>query len=108
MVATGGPQMESESFWKEVRDMGVTDDDFYGVYFPDEEGSPSTLITMYTGMKNYFSNAVAGDYLGDMQTGPDDEEFIPGLDVCYFTTYTKLHPDAPHAWVIREPYCHAS
>jgi hypothetical protein len=99
MVATGGPQMESESFWKEVRDMGVTDDDFYGVYFPDEEGSPSTLITMYTGMKNYFSNAVAGDYLGDMQTGPDDEEFIPGLDVCYFTTYTKFHPERPHAWV---------
>ncbi|WP_269851889.1 hypothetical protein [Methanosarcina horonobensis] len=51
LVATGGPQMESESFWKEVRDMGVTDNDFYGVYFPDEEGSPSTLISMYTGMK---------------------------------------------------------
>jgi hypothetical protein len=99
MVATGGPQMESESFWKEVRDMGVTDDDFYGVYFPDEEGSPSTLITMYTGMKNYFPNAVAGDYLGDMQTGPDDKEFIPGLDVCYFTAYTKFHPERPHAWV---------
>lgn len=99
LVATGGPQMESESFWEEVRDMGVTDDDFYGVYLPDEEGSPSTLISMYTGMKKYFPNAVAGDYLGDMQTGPDDEEFIPGLDVCYFTTYTKFHPERPHAWV---------
>lgn len=99
LVATGGPQMESVSFWKEVKDMGVTDDDFYGVYFPDEEGSPSTLITMYAGMKNYFPNAVAGDYLGDMQTGPDDEEFIPGLDVCYFTAYTKFHPERPHAWV---------
>lgn len=99
LVATGGPQMESESFWKEVKDMGVTDDDFYGVYFPDEEGSPSTLITMYTGMKNYFPNAVACDYLGDMQTGPDDKEFIPGLDVCYFTAYTKFHPERPHSWV---------
>ncbi len=40
LVVTGGPQMESESFWEEVRGgMGVTDDDFYGVYFPDEEGS---------------------------------------------------------------------
>lgn len=99
LVATGGPQMESESFWKDVRDMGVTDEDFYGVYFPDEEGSPSTLINMYTGMKKYFPNAVAGDYLGDMQTGLNDEEFIPGLDVCYFTTYTKFHPERPHAWV---------
>lgn len=99
LVATGGPQMESEEFWEEVSDMGVNDNDFYGVYFPDEEGSPSTLISMYTGMKNSFPNAVAGDYLGDMQTGPDDEEFIPGLDVCYFTTYTKFHPERPHAWV---------
>ena len=99
LVATSGPQMESESFWKEVRDMGVTDNDFYGVYFPDEEGSPSTLITMRTAMKKYFPNAIAGDYLGDMQTGPEDEEFIPGLDVCYFTTYTKFHPERPHAWV---------
>ncbi|WP_269851888.1 hypothetical protein [Methanosarcina horonobensis] len=31
--------------------------------------------------------------MGDMQTGPDDDEFIPGLDVCYFTTYTKFHPE---------------
>ncbi len=51
-------------------------------------------------MKKYFPDAVAGDYLGDMQTGPDDEEFIPGgLDVCYFTSYTKFHPERPHAWV---------
>lgn len=99
LVATGGPQMESESFWEDVRNMGVTENDFYGVYFPDEEDDPSALISMYTGMKNYFPNAVAGDYLGDMQTGPDDEEFIPGLDVCYFTTYTKFHPERPHAWV---------
>ena len=99
LVVTSGPQMASESFWKSVKDVGVTDDDFYGVYFPDEEGSPSTLITMRTAMKKYFPNAVAGDYLGDMQTGPDDDEFIPGLDVCYFTTYTKFHPERPHAWV---------
>ncbi|AYK16143.1 MAG: hypothetical protein GX302_05635 [Methanosarcina flavescens] len=99
LVATSGPQMESESFWRGVRDMGVTDNDFYGVYLPDEEDDPSTLITMRTAMKQYFPNVVAGDYLGDMQTGPDDEEFIPGLDVCYFTTYTKFHPERPHAWV---------
>jgi hypothetical protein len=99
LVATSGPQMEAESFWKEVRDMGVNDSDFYGVYFPDEEGSPETLLAMYTAMKKYFPDAVAGDYLGDMQTGPADEEFIPGLDVCYFTAYTKFHPDRPHAWV---------
>jgi len=99
LVATSGPQMESESFWINVRDMGVTDNDFYGVYLPDEEDDPSTLIAMRTAMKQYFPNAVAGDYLGDMQTGPDDEEFIPGLDVCYFTTYTKFHPERPHAWV---------
>ena len=68
LVATSGPQMASESFWKSVKDKGVTDNDFYGVYFPDEEGSPSTLITMHTAMKKYFPNAVAGDYLGDMQT----------------------------------------
>jgi hypothetical protein len=98
LVATGGPQMESESFWKGVRDMGVTDNDFYGVYFPDEEGSPSTLIAMYTGMKKYFPDAVAGDYLGAMSIG-GDEAFIPGMDVCYFTTYTKFHPERPHAWV---------
>ncbi|WP_048185831.1 hypothetical protein [Methanosarcina siciliae] len=99
LVATSGPQMESESFWKDVTDMGVTDNDFYGVYFPDEEGNPATLIAMYTAMKKYFPNSVAGDYLGDMQTGPDDDEFIPGLDVSYFTTYTKFHPERPHAWV---------
>ncbi|AAM06105.1 hypothetical protein [Methanosarcina acetivorans] len=99
LVATSGPQMTSESFWKSVKDMGVTDDDFYGVYFPDEEGNPATLITMNTAMKKYFPNAVAGDYLGDMQTGPEDDEFIPGLDVSYFTTYTKFHPERPHAWV---------
>lgn len=98
LVATGGPQMESERFWEEVRDTGITDNDFYGVYFPDEEGSPSKLISMYTGMKKYFPNAVAGDYLGDMKSG-NDEAFIPGLDVCYFTTYTKFHPERPHAWV---------
>ncbi|WP_440948163.1 hypothetical protein ACSAZL_08010 [Methanosarcina sp. T3] len=99
LAATSGPQMASESFWKDVRDMGVTDDDFSGVYFPDEEGNPATLIAMYTAMKQYFPNAVAGDYLGDMETGLDDEEFIPGLDVSYFTTYTKFHPERPHAWV---------
>ncbi len=98
LVATSGPQMESEGFWKEVKDLGVTDNSFYGVYFPDEEGSPSTLISMYTAMKKYFPNAVAGDYLGDMASG-GDEAFIPGLDVCYFTTYTKFHPERPHAWV---------
>jgi hypothetical protein len=98
LVATSGPQMASESFWKEVKALGVTDNDFYGVYFPDEEGSPSTLITMRTAMKKYFPNAVAGDYLGDM-ANVDDEAFIPGLDVCYFTTYTKFHPERPHAWV---------
>jgi len=98
LVATSGPQMVSESFWKSVKDMGVTDNDFYGVYFPDEEGSPSTLTTMRTAMKKYFPNAVAGDYLGDM-ANIDDEAFIPGLDVCYFTTYTKFHPERPHAWV---------
>jgi len=98
LVATGGPQMESERFWEEVRDTGITDNDFYGVYFPDEEGSPSKLTSMYTGMKKYFPNAVAGDYLGDMKSG-NDEAFIPGLEVCYFTTYTKFHPERPHAWV---------
>jgi hypothetical protein len=98
LVVTSGPQMASESFWKEVKDLGVTDNDFYGVYFPDEEGSPSMLITMRTAMKKYFPNAVAGDYLGDMARG-GDQSFIPGLDVCYFTTYTKFHPERPHAWV---------
>ncbi|HET8685492.1 MAG TPA: hypothetical protein VFM18_02370, partial [Methanosarcina sp.] len=60
LVATSGPQMASESFWKSVKSLGVTDNDFYGVYFPDEKGSPSTLITMRTAMKKYFPNAVAG------------------------------------------------
>ncbi|MGE5465489.1 MAG: hypothetical protein ACM3QR_00265, partial [Syntrophothermus sp.] len=40
LVNTGGPEMSSESFWKEVRDLGVTDKDFYGVYFPDEPTDP--------------------------------------------------------------------
>ena len=53
LVATSGPQMESESFWRGVRDMGVTDNDFYGVYLPDEEDDPSTLIAMRTAMKQY-------------------------------------------------------
>jgi len=98
LVATGGPEMVSESFWKEVKEKGVNDADFYGVYFPDEEGNPSTLIKMNTAMKKYFPNAIAGDYLGDMANG-GDEAYIPGLDVCYFTTYTKFHPERPHAWV---------
>ena len=33
LVNTGGPEMSAESFWKRVRDLGVTDNDFYGVYF---------------------------------------------------------------------------
>ena len=91
--------MGSESFWKSVKDMGVTDNDFYGVYFPDEEGSPSTLITMRTAMKKYFPNAVAGDYLGDMQTGLMMKHLFQGWMFAYFTTYTKFHPERPHAWV---------
>lgn len=50
-------------------------------------------------MKRYFPSVIAGDYLGDMQTGLADEEFIPGLDVCYFTTYTKFHPERLRAWI---------
>jgi hypothetical protein len=107
LVATGGPEMVSESFWKEVKEKGVNDGDFYGVYFPDEEGNPSTLIEMYTAMKKYFPNAVAGDYLGDMKSG-GDEAFIPGLDICYFTTYTKFHPERPHAWVYGNLIANAS
>lgn len=98
LIATGGPQMSTESFWQEVKAAGITDDDFLGVYFPDEPGSSSTIITMYNAMKKYFPKAVAGDYLGDM-SGGSGSAFIPGLDVCYFTTYTKFHPDRPHAWV---------
>ena len=98
LVNTGGPEMSTESFWKEVRDLGVTDNDFYGVYFPDEPNNPSEIIAMHTAMKKYFPNAVAGTYFGAMSQG-GDTAFIPGLDIAFFTTYTKFHPERPHAWV---------
>lgn len=98
LVNTGGPEMSSESFWKEVRDLGVTDNDFYGVYFPDEPTDPDKIIAMYTAMKKYFPNAVAGTYFGAMSEG-GDTLFIPGLDIAFFTAYTKFHPERPHAWV---------
>lgn len=98
LVNTGGPEMSNESFWKRVRDLGITDNDFYGVYFPDEPNNPSEIIAMHTAMKKYFPNAVAGTYFGAMSQG-GDEAFIPGLDIAFFTTYTKFHPERPHAWV---------
>jgi hypothetical protein len=98
LVNTGGPEMSTESFWKGVRDLGVTDNDFYGVYFPDEPNNPSEIIAMHTAMKKYFPNAVAGTYFGAMSQG-GDEAFIPGLDIAFFTSYTKFHPERPHAWV---------
>ena len=98
LLNTGGPEMTSESFWKEVRDLGVTDNDFYGVYFPDEPNDPAKIIAMHTAMKKYFPNAVAGTYLGAMSEG-SGSEFIPGLDIVFFTTYTKFHPERPHSWV---------
>ena len=98
LVNTGGPEMSTDSFWKGVKDMGVTDNDFFGVYFPDEPTDPSEIIAMHTAMKKYFPNAVAGTYFGAMSQG-GDEAFIPGLDIAFFTTYTKFHPERPHAWV---------
>jgi hypothetical protein len=100
LMATGGPEMSNESFWREVKDKGITDNDFMGVYFCDEprpKDAPK-IIAMRTGMKKYFPNAVAGDYLADMSEG-SRKELIPGLDVAFFTTYTKFHPERPHAWV---------
>lgn len=98
LVNTGGPEMSTESFWKAVRDMGVTDNDFFGVYFPDEPTDPSEVIAMHTAMKKYFPNAVAGTYFGAMSEG-GDAAYIPGLDIAFFTTYTKFHPERPHSWV---------
>ena len=98
LVNTGGPEMSTDSFWKGVKDLGVTDNDFFGVYFPDEPTDPSEIIAMHTAMKKYFPNAVAGTYFGAMSQG-GDEAFIPGLDIAFFTTYTKFHPERPHAWV---------
>jgi hypothetical protein len=96
LVNTGGPEMSTDNFWKGVKDLGVTDDDFFGVYFPDEPTDPSKIIAMHTAMKKYFPNAVAGTYLGDMSNG-GGAPFIPGLDIAFFTGYTKFH-DRPHAW----------
>lgn len=98
LVNTGGPEMKTESFWKGVKDLGVTDNDFFGVYFPDEPKDPSEIIAMRTAMKKYFPNAVCGDYFGAMSEG-GDKAYIPGLDIAFFTTYTKFHPERPHAWV---------
>lgn len=98
LVNTGGPEMSNESFWKAVRDMGVTDNDFFGVYFPDEPTDPSKIIAMHTAMKKYFPNAVAGTYFGAMSEG-NDAAYIPGLDIAFFTGYTKFHPERPHSWV---------
>lgn len=97
LVATGGPEMSTESFWKEVRDLDVTDSDFFCVYFPDEPTDPSEIIAMHKAMKKYFPNAVAGDYLGDMANS-GGADFIPGLDIAFFTGYTRFHPERPHAW----------
>lgn len=96
MVNTGGPEMSTDSFWQGVKNMGVIDNDFFGVYFPDEPGSPSTIIAMRIAMKKYFPNAVCGDYLGDMSNGAGTL-FIPGLDIAFFTGYTIFH-NRPHAW----------
>jgi hypothetical protein len=96
IIVPGGPEMSSENFWKEVKELGVTDKDFFGVYFPDEPTDPSKIIAMHTAMKKYFPNAVAGDYLGDMASN-GSTEFIPGLDIAFFTGYTIFH-DRPHAW----------
>ncbi|HET8689133.1 MAG TPA: hypothetical protein VFM18_21185, partial [Methanosarcina sp.] len=98
LVNTGGPEMKTESFWKGVKDLGITDNDFFGVYFPDEPKDPSEIIAMRTAMKKYFPNAVCGDYFGAMSEG-GDAAYIPGLDIAFFTTYTKFHPERPHAWV---------
>jgi len=97
LMVPGGPEMSNESFWKEVSNLGVTDNDFFGVYFPDEPTDPSKIIAMHTAMTKYFPNAVAGDYLGDMANS-GSTEFIPGLDVAFFTGYTIFHPERPHAW----------
>jgi hypothetical protein len=96
LVNTGGPEMSTESFWKGVKNLGVTDTDFFGVYFPDEPTNPSKIIAMRTAMKKYFPNAVCGDYLGDMANGAGTP-FIPGLDIAFFTGYTIFH-NRPHAW----------
>lgn len=96
LLNTGGPEMRTESFWRGVRDLGVTDNDFFGVYFPDEPNNPSEIIAMHTAMKKYFPNAVAGTYLGDMSNGAGTP-FIPGLDIAFFTGYTIFH-DRPHSW----------
>jgi len=97
LMVPGGPEMSRESFWKEVSDLGVTDNDFFGVYFPDEPTDTSKIIAMHTAMKKYFPNAVAGDYLGDMSNN-GSTEFIQGLDIAFFTGYTIFHPERPHAW----------
>jgi hypothetical protein len=96
LVNTGGPEMSTDRFWKGVQNLGVTDNDFFGVYFPDEPSNPSKIISMHKAMKKYFPNAVAGDYLGDMSNSAGTP-FIPGLDIAFFTGYTIFH-DRPHAW----------
>jgi hypothetical protein len=96
LVNTGGPEMSTDTFWKAVKDLGVTDNDFFGVYFPDEPTDTPKIIAMHTAMKKYFPNAVAGDYLGDMSNSAGTP-FIQGLDIAFFTGYTIFH-DRPHAW----------
>jgi len=96
LLNTGGPEMSKECFWKAVKDMGVTDKEFFGVYFPDEPNNPSEIIAMNIAMKKYFPNAVAGDYLGDM-SNDSGTEFIPGLDIAFFTGYTIFH-NRSHTW----------
>jgi hypothetical protein len=58
--------------------------------------NPSKIIAMHKAMNKYFPNAVAGDYLGDMNNVAGTP-FIPGLDIAFFTGYTIFH-NRPHAW----------
>lgn len=86
-INTMAPEGNSDTFWKAVKDAGITDNDFFGVYFPDEPTSPNEISTMYASMKKYFPNAQAGDY------GVENEaaSYSKYLDIAYFTTYTKFH-----------------
>ena len=93
LVSSMAPDGNSDAYWKSLKDAGITDNDFFGVYFPDEPSSPTDISTMYQSMKKYFPKALAGDY-GVENAGT---EFAPYLDIAFFTTYTKFH-DRAHAF----------
>jgi hypothetical protein len=98
LVATSTPGASTDAFWKAVHDAGVTENDFWGIYLPDESGDTGNFRSIVSNMKKYFPHAKAGNYSGSMGSASQDNPFLDIVDVSFFSTYTKFHSERPHCW----------